>query len=82
MATWYYRITKSYSRKSDAWLTGDMLSWRGPLGGKFTLDKLGPRSFEMSALVSSEAVDSGEVDLIVGSKLYGIRPIIVEEKVS
>ncbi len=78
--TWYYRISKTYSRKADAWMTGDMLSFRGPLGGKFSLYKVGPRQWEMSAIVNAEAVESGEVKEIVGSDTFGIRPIIVEEK--
>lgn len=74
-----YWITKSFTTKREAWLKGDLLSWRGPRGGKFDLEKKAEREWSIRALVSGEAVDAGEVKQILETEAYGIQMVMVEK---
>lgn len=76
MATWYYEITATFTTKREAWITGDLLSYRGPYAGKYRLTKLGPRQWAMAAVVEAEFLHSGEVKSLIGPTPFGQRTMI------
>ncbi len=74
---WFIEITKTFVRKGQAEMMGDMLAQWAGVAGKFRTDKTAPRTWTTTVLVPESAIEDGTVKTLFGD-VYGTRLVAVQ----